>query len=98
MTPRSRSTRRCAPPPTAPPATAGARAPPPATPPPPRRAAAGVAAVKVGLADGTIDAIATDHAPHPVEAKEAPFDQAPPRTPALGAARALAPRRARRPR
>ena len=30
------------------------------------------------LADGTIDAIATDHAPHAPEAKEVPFDQAPP--------------------
>ena len=29
------------------------------------------------LADGTIDAIATDHAPHAVEEKEAEFDQAP---------------------
>ena len=27
---------------------------------------------------GTIDAIATDHAPHPAEAKEEPFDDAPP--------------------
>ena len=34
--------------------------------------------VKAGLADGTIDAIATDHAPHAPEAKEVPFDQAPP--------------------
>ena len=45
---------------------------------PPLRTADDVAAVRAGLADGTIDAIATDHAPHPVEAKEAPFDQAPP--------------------
>jgi dihydroorotase len=45
---------------------------------PPLRTAADVAAVKAGLADGTIDAIATDHAPHPPEAKERPFDQAPP--------------------
>ncbi len=45
---------------------------------PPLRTADDVAAVKAGLADGTIDAIATDHAPHPVEAKEAAFDQAPP--------------------
>src|SRR5581483_12280733 len=28
--------------------------------------------------DGTIDAIATDHAPHPPEAKDVPFDTAPP--------------------
>jgi dihydroorotase len=33
--------------------------------------------VKAGLADGTIDAIATDHAPHTQEVKEAPFDHAP---------------------
>jgi dihydroorotase len=37
-----------------------------------------VAAIKAGLADGTIDAIATDHAPHPKEEKERPFDEAPP--------------------
>ncbi|HJS25864.1 MAG TPA: dihydroorotase [Actinomycetota bacterium] len=30
-----------------------------------------------GLADGTIDAVATDHAPHAVEEKEAEFDVAP---------------------
>ena len=45
---------------------------------PPLRTAADIAAIKAGLADGTIDAIATDHAPHPPEAKEAPLDQAPP--------------------
>ncbi len=45
---------------------------------PPLRTEADVAAVRVGLADGTIDAIATDHAPHPPEAKDAPFDEAPP--------------------
>jgi dihydroorotase len=45
---------------------------------PPLRTAADVAAVKAALADGTVDAIATDHAPHTAEAKEAPFDQAPP--------------------
>ncbi|HEX2850294.1 MAG TPA: dihydroorotase, partial [Acidimicrobiales bacterium] len=44
---------------------------------PPLRTAADVAAVKTGLADGTIDAIATDHAPHAQETKEEPFDQAP---------------------
>ena len=31
-----------------------------------------------GLADGTIDAIATDHAPHAVETKERSFEEAPP--------------------
>jgi dihydroorotase len=45
---------------------------------PPLRTADDIAALKVGLADGTIDAIATDHAPHPPEAKEQPLDQAPP--------------------
>ena len=45
---------------------------------PPLRTPADIAAIKAGLADGTIDAIATDHAPHPPEAKEAPLDQAPP--------------------
>ncbi len=45
---------------------------------PPLRTAADIAAIKAGLADGTIDAIATDHAPHPPEEKEAPLDQAPP--------------------
>jgi dihydroorotase len=44
---------------------------------PPLRTAEDVAAVKAGLADGTIDAIATDHAPHTADVKEAPFDQAP---------------------
>jgi dihydroorotase len=45
---------------------------------PPLREAGDVAALKAGLADGTIDAIATDHAPHPDEAKEQPLDHAPP--------------------
>jgi dihydroorotase len=45
---------------------------------PPLRTAEDVAAVIAGLCDGTIDAIATDHAPHAPEAKDAPFDQAPP--------------------
>jgi dihydroorotase len=45
---------------------------------PPLRTDEDVAAVVDGLCDGTIDAIATDHAPHPPEAKDAPFDQAPP--------------------
>jgi dihydroorotase len=45
---------------------------------PPLRPPADVAAVKAGLVDGTIDAIATDHAPHPQEAKEQAFDEAPP--------------------
>ncbi|HMC81452.1 MAG TPA: dihydroorotase [Acidimicrobiia bacterium] len=45
---------------------------------PPLRTDGDVKAVKEGLADGTIDAIATDHAPHPAQEKERPFDEAPP--------------------
>jgi dihydroorotase len=45
---------------------------------PPLRTAADVAAIKVGLADGTIDAIASDHAPHALEEKQVEFDAAPP--------------------
>jgi dihydroorotase len=45
---------------------------------PPLRTEGDVKAVKEGLADGTIDAIATDHAPHPAQEKERPFDEAPP--------------------
>jgi dihydroorotase len=57
---------------------------------PPLRTADDVQAVKEGLADGTIDAIATDHAPHAQEAKEAPFDEAPPGMLGLETALALA--------
>jgi dihydroorotase len=45
---------------------------------PPLRTDEDVSAVIAGLCDGTIDAIATDHAPHAPEAKDVPFDQAPP--------------------
>ena len=45
---------------------------------PPLRTMDDVDAVRAGLADGTIDAIATDHAPHVSESKEQPLDQAPP--------------------
>jgi len=45
---------------------------------PPLRSSPDVDAVKAGLADGTLDAIATDHAPHAQEEKERPFDEAPP--------------------
>ncbi|MHB8243973.1 MAG: dihydroorotase [Acidimicrobiales bacterium] len=45
---------------------------------PPLRQEADVAAVASGLVDGIIDAVATDHAPHPPERKEAPFEEAPP--------------------
>ncbi|MBW3557710.1 MAG: dihydroorotase [Actinobacteria bacterium] len=57
---------------------------------PPLRTDDDVTAVKAGLADGTIDAIATDHAPHTQEAKEEPFDQAPPGMVGLETALALA--------
>jgi dihydroorotase len=57
---------------------------------PPLRTAADIAAIKAGLADGTIDAIATDHAPHPPESKEAPLDQSPPGMLGLETALALA--------
>lgn len=40
---------------------------------PPLRSADDVAAVREGLADGTIDIVATDHAPHPMEDKECEF-------------------------
>src|SRR5699024_9775328 len=40
---------------------------------PPLRTAADVEAVRAGLADGTIDIVATDHAPHPAEAKDCEF-------------------------
>jgi dihydroorotase len=45
---------------------------------PPLRTERDVDAVVEGLRDGTIDAIATDHAPHAQELKEEPFDLAPP--------------------
>jgi dihydroorotase len=57
---------------------------------PPLRSDADVAAVKAALADGVVDAIATDHAPHTQEAKEAPFDEAPPGMLGLETALALA--------
>lgn len=44
---------------------------------PPLREPDDVAAVAEGLADGTIDCIATDHAPHTATEKELQFDQAP---------------------
>jgi dihydroorotase len=43
---------------------------------PPLRTEADVAAVRAGCGDGTVDAVATDHAPHPSEAKEGPLDAA----------------------
>lgn len=44
---------------------------------PPIRAAVDVAAIREGLADGTLDAIATDHAPHSEDEKKMEFDKAP---------------------
>jgi dihydroorotase len=44
---------------------------------PPLRTAADAAAVKQGLVDGTIDVIATDHAPHALDEKSVEFDGAP---------------------
>jgi dihydroorotase len=57
---------------------------------PPLRTDADVAAVKQGLADGTIDAIATDHAPHTAETKERSMLDAPPGMLGLQTALALA--------
>ena len=45
---------------------------------PPLRSEADVAALRSALGDGTVDAVATDHAPHAPEAKDVPFDEAPP--------------------
>ena len=44
---------------------------------PPLRTVTDIEALKAGVADGTIDALATDHAPHPGRLKELPLDQAP---------------------
>ncbi len=44
---------------------------------PPLRSSADVEALKEGLADGTIDTIATDHAPHAAQEKQMEFDKAP---------------------
>lgn len=45
---------------------------------PPLRTAQDIEALKAGIADGTIDAVATDHAPHAGHTKEQPLDAAPP--------------------
>jgi len=55
---------------------------------PPLRSAEHRDALRSGLADGTIDGIATDHAPHAPEEKEREFDLAPPGT--IGLETALA--------
>ena len=43
---------------------------------PPLRTQSDVLALRAALADGTIDIVATDHAPHPVEAKECEWQEA----------------------
>jgi dihydroorotase len=43
---------------------------------PPLRTRADVEALRAGLADGTIDCVATDHAPHPMEDKETEWQAA----------------------
>ncbi|GIU96557.1 MAG: dihydroorotase [Actinomycetota bacterium] len=55
---------------------------------PPLRTAEDREALRDALVDGTIDAVATDHAPHAVEEKEVEFDRAPPGT--IGLETALA--------
>ena len=45
---------------------------------PPLRTEEDVAALRAGLADGTIDIVATDHAPHTAEAKDCEWDVASP--------------------
>ena len=44
---------------------------------PPLRSAADLEALVVALADGTVDAIATDHAPHAIHEKQMEFERAP---------------------
>jgi dihydroorotase len=44
---------------------------------PPLRGAADLAALRAGLKEGVIDCVASDHAPHGYDAKEAAFDDAP---------------------
>lgn len=55
---------------------------------PPIRSGEDRAALRLGLAEGVLDAVATDHAPHAAEDKEQEFDQAPPGT--IGLETALA--------
>jgi len=45
---------------------------------PPLRSSEDVAGLRRALCDGSIDAVATDHAPHPPESKDLVFDEAPP--------------------
>jgi dihydroorotase len=55
---------------------------------PPLRSAEDREALRAGLSDRVLDAVATDHAPHAAEDKEQEFDQAPPGT--IGLETALA--------
>lgn len=55
---------------------------------PPLRAVDDREALRAGLLDGILDAVATDHAPHAAEDKDQEFDQAPPGT--IGLETALA--------
>jgi dihydroorotase len=57
---------------------------------PPLRTSEDRDSLRAGVADGTIDVIATDHAPHAVEEKESEFDVAPPGTIGLETALAAA--------
>ena len=56
---------------------------------PPLRTAEDRDALRAALADATVDAIATDHAPHAVEEKDLEFDLAPPGTTGLETALAV---------
>ncbi len=57
---------------------------------PPLRPEADREALRAALVDGTVDAVATDHAPHAAEAKDVPFEEAPPGMLGLETALALA--------
>ncbi|MCY3561298.1 MAG: dihydroorotase [bacterium] len=57
---------------------------------PPLRPREDVAAVRAALVRGSLDAIATDHAPHTSDAKDRPFEEAPPGMLGLETALALA--------
>lgn len=56
---------------------------------PPLRSEEHREALRKGLVAGTLDAVATDHAPHALEDKEQEFDQAPPGTTGLETALAV---------
>lgn len=56
---------------------------------PPLRSEEDRDALRTGLADGALDAVATDHAPHAIEDKEQEFDRSPPGTTGLETALAV---------